>query len=457
MEKSEATYKTESELFHRHLNKFSCLMIGIGGLIGGGIFSVIGAISAYAGPYAYLSYLITGCIGLFNVYSYSKLTSKWSDPGGEYSCVSTVFCDTPLAFLGPFIGILLYFGYISTMALYAYTFSVYFILMFNIKYNFLIISIIITTVIVFFTLVNLKGVKQSSRIQNIFVTTKILILILFIIFGLIYSLKTPLMFLDNVGFNSQLFNSLPGIFIGSSSIVVSYVGFQLIAYHSYEMEDVKGGLKTMKWSLIISMIIYIAVAFTAVAVLGVSGLIGDDIHDAEIAIAHAASNFMGPFGMFAIIIGALLSTSSALNATMLGSSRLAYMISFNQIFPKFYSKISKHKVPYNSIIITSIFSILLALFTGGALEIAGLAGLIFAQIFFIINYSAFKSREIIQSKSILTLLGMALMALLFITLIINYVIHIDSEIFSLIAFICIEILSLFFVLRKKKRNLIKNE
>ena len=452
MEKHNLTYKTESHLFHKHLSKFSCLMIGIGGLIGGGIFSVIGAISNYAGPYAYLSYLITGCIGLFNVYSYSKLTSKWSDPGGEYSCVSSVFCDTPLAFLGPFVGILLYFGYISTMALYAYTFSVYFIVMFNIKYDFLIISVFITIIVTFFTLVNLKGVKESSLIQNIFVSLKVLILILFVILGLVYSLKTPFTFLSNVGFNSQIFSNFPGIVIGSSSIIVSYVGFQLIAYHSYEMEDVKGGLKTMKWSLIISMIVYIAVAFTAVAVLGFSGLIGDNIHDAEIAIAHAASSFMGPLGTFVIIIGALLSTSSALNATMLGSSRLAYMISFNKFFPKFFSKISKNKVPYNSIIFTSVFSILISIFTGGALAIAGIAGLVFAQVFFIINYTAYKSRKVIQSKSVINLLGMIFMALLFIILIINYVIQLETEIFSLIAFVCIEVVTLLFVLNIKRRK-----
>ncbi|MFX0012597.1 MAG: APC family permease [Candidatus Hermodarchaeota archaeon] len=452
MEKPELTYKAESHLFHKHLSKFSCLMIGIGGLIGGGIFSVVGAISTYAGPYAYLSYLITGCIGLLNVYSYSKLTSKWSDPGGEYSCVSNVFRDTPLAFLGPFIGILLYFGYISTIALYAYTFSVYFILMFNIEYNPLIISLFIVLIIAFFALVNLKGIKESSRIQNIFVSLKVFILILFVVFGLSFSLRTPFSFLNNVGFNSELLGYVPGIFIGSSSIIVSYVGFQLIAYHSYEMEDVNGGLKTMKWSLIISMIIYVLVAFTAVAVLGISGLIGGSIYDAEIAIANAASNFMGPLGMVVIIIGALLSTSSALNATMLGSSRLAYMISFNNVFPKFFSKISKNKVPYNSIIITSIFSMLLSLFTGGALAIAGIAGLIFAQVFFIINYTAFKSRKVIQSKSIVNLLGMVLMALLFITLITSYMIHLESELYSVIAFACIELVTLFYVINLKRRK-----
>ena len=454
MEKSNIDHDAETQLFHKHLGKFSCLMIGVGGLIGGGIFSVVGVISSYAGSYAYISYLITGLIGLFNVYSYQKLTSKWCDPGGEYSCVTNAFINTSLKLLGPFIGILLYFGYISTMALYAYTFSVYFMLIFSIEYNFLFITLITIGMITFFTLVNLKGVKESARVQNIFVTIKVLILILFVFFGLMSSLKNPTLFLNNVGLSSKSLNKInfPGILIGSSSIIVSYVGFQLIAYHSYEMKNVDGGLKMMRWSLIISMIVYISVAFTAVAVLGVSGLVGENVHDAEIAVANAASNFMGPLGLYIVIVGALLSTASALNATMLGSSRLAYMISFDGIFPKILSKISKNKVPYISIIFTSSMSVLLSIFTGGALAIAGLAGLIFAQVFFIINYSAFKSRKIIQSNAILNLIGMVLMAFLFTILLFNYIMNLETEIFSLISFVIIELATLLFVYNLNKRK-----
>jgi amino acid transporter len=51
-------------------------MIGIGGLIGGGIFSVIGVISIYTGPYTYISYFITGVVALITVYSYQKLNFK---------------------------------------------------------------------------------------------------------------------------------------------------------------------------------------------------------------------------------------------------------------------------------------------------------------------------------------------------------------------------------------------
>jgi len=154
----------DSSLFHKHLSKFSCLMIGIGGLIGGGIFSVIGVISIFTGPYSYISYFLTGIIALFTVYSYQKLTSKWCNPGGEYTCIQGALSGTTLQNLGPFIGILLIFGYVSSMALYSYTFSIYFIFLFNLKYIFFLIALIITILFAFFIFVNLKGVKESSRI-----------------------------------------------------------------------------------------------------------------------------------------------------------------------------------------------------------------------------------------------------------------------------------------------------
>jgi len=96
-----------------------------------------------------------------------------------------------------------------------------------------------------------------------------------------------------LNFNSISNFNFFGIILGSSLIIVSYQGFQLITYGVYEMEDRKGGLNMMKWSLIISLIIYCCVAFTAVAVLSISELIGNHVHDAEVAIAIAALNFMG--------------------------------------------------------------------------------------------------------------------------------------------------------------------
>jgi amino acid transporter len=440
--------------FHKHLSKLSCLMIGIGGLIGGGIFSVIGVISKFTGPYAYISYFITGISALFTVYSYQKLTSKWSTPGGEYTCVQKALDGSRFQNLGPFVGILLIFGYISSMALYSYTFSVYFLLFLNIKYNFYLIILIVIILFIVFILINLKGVKESSQLQNLLVLIKIIILIVFSVFGIRFALQDTTQMITNIGLGFSSFKNINlwGILLGSSLIIVSYQGFQLIAYASYEMEDKEGGLKMMRWSLIISMIIYCFVALTSVAVVGISGLIGSGQHDAEIAIGNAALSFLGKFGMMIIVIGALLSTASALNATLLGSSRLTYMMSIDRIFPKTLSKISKNKVPYISIISIGFLSTILTISTGGALAIAGIAGFIFAQIFFIINFSNYKARKNTNSNQIIPIIGMILTAFFFIILIIYSVSNIKYELVSLISFFLIECVSLFFVFHIKNNK-----
>ncbi len=447
-------YLKDQFIFHKHLSKFSCLMIGIGGLIGGGIFSVIGVISIYTGPYSYISYLITGFVALITVYSYEKLNFRWSGPGGEYSVIQGAFKDKRLQILGPFAGLLLIFGYITSMALYAYTFSIYFLHLFNVEYNYLLLSVIIIVIFMLFTLLNLRGVKESGRLQNILVIVKVLILIVFSIAGISYALQSPQQMILNVGFNINSLNKIDitGLLIGSASIIVSYQGFQLIAYVPYEMEDVKGGLKMMRWSVIISMILYCSVGFTAIAVLGISGLIGGGVHNAEIAIANAALSFMGRYGMVIIIIGVLLSTASALNATILGASRLIYLLGIDRIFPQKLSLLSKNKVPYNAILFISIISAIFTILTGGSLAIASAAGLIFAQVFFIINFTNYKVKKETQSKALFPLLGMILTSFFLLILIAYNIINIKQEIISFISFLVMESSVLFFVLHIKKKN-----
>ncbi|MFX1315912.1 MAG: APC family permease [Promethearchaeota archaeon] len=454
MQETKILQQDHESSFHKHLSKFSCLMIGIGGLIGGGIFSVVGVISKFTGPYAYISYFITGISTLFTVYSYQKLTSKWCSPGGEYTCVQGALYGSKFQNLGLFTGILLIFGYISSMALYSYTFSVYCLLFFNIKYNFSLIIIIVIFLNITFILLNLKGVKESSRIQNLLVLIKLLILVIFSLFGIRFALRDTNQLIINIGLDTKSINNISfmGILLGSSLIIVSYQGFQLITYASFEMEDKEGGLKMMKWALIISLIIYCFVALTAVALIGVSGLIGNAVHDAEIAIGNAALSFLGRYGMMIIVLGALLSTASALNATLFGSSRLTYMMSIDKVLPKYLSKVSKNKVPYISILTIGFLSIILTISTGGALSIAGIAGFIFAQIFFIINFANYKARKSTKSNPIIPIIGMTLTSLFFTILIIYSFINIKYEMVNIVSFFLIESISLFFIFHINSKN-----
>jgi len=447
-------YPRDQLIFHKHLSKFSCLMIGIGGLIGGGIFSVIGVISIFTGPYSYISYLITGFVALITVYSYQKLNLKWSGAGGEYSVIQGAFKDSKRQILGAFAGLLLIFGYITSMALYAYTFSIYFLHLFNIEDNYLFLSVIIIAIFMIFTLINLRGVKESGRFQNFLVVIKVLILIVFSITGITYALQSPQKMILNVGLNIDSLKSIDivGLFIGSASIIVSYQGFQLIAYVPHEMKDVKGGLKMMRWSVLISMVLYFFVGFTVISILGVSGLIGGGIHNAEIAVANAALNFMGKYGMVIIIIGVLLSTASALNATILGVSRLIYILGIDRIFPQKLSLLSKNKVPYNAILFISIISALFTILTGGSLAIASVAGLIFAQVFFIINFTNFKVKRETKSNAIVPFSGMILTGFFFIILLCYNFINIRQELLSFISFLIMESSVLFFVFHNNRKN-----
>jgi len=437
-------------------------MLGIGALIGGGIFSVLGILSVVAGPYSYLSYLFTGLLSLFTVYSYMKLTLRFGNTcGGEYSLIQQAFNGRKQQRLNIYTGIILYFGNITTMGLYAYTFAIYFIHLLGINEDWVLEFDIIFLIFIFIIIINALGVKNSAIAENILVMIKIIILLLFSICGIYYAFCISKMGLFNLGFHNGTWHSFNpiGILIGSGLIIVSYQGFQLISNACLEMKDREKGIKTMNYAQIISMLIYIYTTVATVAALGVEGIIGETDRDAEIAIANAANLFMGNYGKIIISIGALFSTLSALNATLLGTSRLAFMMSFDNIFSARFSKISdKYHVPTNSIIITGILSAFIAVTIGGALGLAALTDLIFAQVFIIINYTNFKAYKETKSKKIISLLGFFSIIFLVLCLMIYLVFNFKDNWIAIILFVLMQIISVFLMKKNgRKLTLINNQ
>jgi amino acid transporter len=429
-------------------------MIGIGALIGGGIFSLLGLITIFAGPYSYISYAMTGTVTLLTVYSYEKLTLKWSSPGGEYIAVQNAFSGSKFQKLAPVIGVLLYLGFICSMALYSYTFSIHALLLFNLESNLFSITIVSVLLISFFMLLNLKGISATSRMQNVLVIIKVVILIIFIVFGLAFALRNPQNLAINLGFTFESLKSvnIGGILFGGVSIIISYEGFQLISYEVNEMKDVNSGLRMMKWAVFIVMILYVFIALVALGVIGVSGLIGLGQQDAQVGVAMAANQFLGVFGIYIVITGALVATASALNATILGSSRLAYMLAKEKVFPGIFSRISKAKVPSISILITSIISILLTIIIGGILAIAGIVSIIFSQIYFIINFTNYKVRKQTNSNALIPLISMVLTASYLVILIVFNIVNFKTELMTLIVVTLIEMITIVVVLQKKKNE-----
>ena len=390
--------------FAKELGLKEAVSIAVGAMIGGGIFSVLGRLARMAGPSSVISFFLGGIIALLTATSYYKIVAKYPSAGGEFVILRKGFKDKP--FFGNMVGMMLWLGYSVTIALYAFTFGLYMssfifrftgIEFFQIGYEGLIINgfnthltgrrVLAFLSILLVMMINLRGVKETGTIQNLIVLFKVAVLMFIAVVG--FALFKPEnyqpFFIDANPLNPEsgedlgLFGGLSGMIIGSAVIFVSYEGFQVIAN---TVEELKNPARDVKIGMIISIVV---VTFTYCAVtIATFSLVDDPHHITEDALIEAVK-FMGDWAVALVAFGAAASTTSAINATLLGSSRLAYVMADYGAFPKNIAKISKKsKVPYMAIIITSGVSWFFTFF-GNAEEIAEVGSIIFLGIFLSIN------------------------------------------------------------------------
>lgn len=409
----------------KELGLKEALAIAIGAMIGGGIFTALGRVVVLAGPFAVFSFLLGGIISLLTAHSYVKLVSKYPSAGGEFVILRRGFSNP---FFGNFIGMLLWLGYSVTIALYASTFGAYVSEWFHriIEISFFdphstdlinFRQLMSATAIFTFMAINLKGVKETGFIQNIIVSFKLGVLLLLATIGLLFIQPDRYVKsferVESTG-GSVFMTFFSGIFVGGAIIFVSYEGFQVIANTVEELKDPTRIVPIgMYVSVVVVTITYMAVSFVAI------GLIDGEI--TETALIQAVE-FLGPVAVTLITLGAIASTTSAINATLLGSSRLAYVMSDWEAFPKKLATISqKSKVPYVSIIVTSVISFLFtALGTGSV--IAEVGSIIFLVIFLAINFSVikiYKDESTLVSKIAVFLISLNLLLAVYFALFIS--------------------------------------
>ena len=206
------------------LGRIELIAIALGGMIGGGIFSILGVAVNIVGGAAPIAILFGGVLAFFAAYSYTKLAVYYKDEGATYSFFKKTFSKSPFA--ASAIGWLVSFGYISTLALYAFTFSSYLSSTITSLNGAWTREIIAAAILIFFSLVNIFSVKGMGIIEDILVFTKVAILLvisgLFIATGDFDNLTPSLE--DNYSFFS--------IMIVASVTFVAFEGFQLVI-HAY--------------------------------------------------------------------------------------------------------------------------------------------------------------------------------------------------------------------------------
>jgi len=359
--------------------------MAVGGMVGGGIFSVLGVIVGIAGQWAWLSFVLAGLIALISAFSYSQLSIKYKKSGGAFTFLNEI---NHQGIAGSLSWVLI-IGYILTISVYAFTFGHYVAHVFNLGSWFP--RVLAFAIIAALALVNLRGVGESSKLEIITVWGKLFVLLGLSIFGIIHWSPEQL----TAGIEPKSWSTA---IIGAATIFMAYEGFQLL---SYDYEDIKNPEKTLPRATISAVIavicIYILVALGATMLVGAETL----IQEKEVALSIAGKQAFGITGLVFVTIAAAFSTGSAINATLFSTGRLMETVAKKKDLPHIFVKENEANIPYYAIIIMAGLAAVLA--TIGSLDtLVDAASLIFLITFAVVNFISFQQK---MKYRILSLIG----------------------------------------------------
>ena len=326
------------------LGLLEVVAMGVGGMVSGGIYAVLGIAMRQSGNAVPLSYLIAGVITLLTAYSYLKLTLHYEEHGGAFTFVEHATDNLHIA---GFVGWVLVVGYVGVMAMYAFAFGAYTLVaaeaIVGIELPQLLRPIISVLMIGAFVGLNLSGVHETGLFEDIAVYLKILVLLSLTALGIAFYGGDPISIdFFNKGYLSPI--------TGFAIIFVSYEGFQLLVYDYDDIENVERTLPIgMYASIIIAILIYVSVSFMATLQLTPDQLIAHE----ETALAAAVSNIplLGAVGFVLVILSAIKSTSSGINATLFGTSRLVHEIATEGVIPRLFSFRNREGIPVYALLL----------------------------------------------------------------------------------------------------------
>ncbi|MBO0331472.1 APC family permease [[Muricauda] lutisoli] len=364
------------------------ISIGIGGMVGGGIFAVLGLAVTLSKGGTPLAFLFAGILALITSYSYVKLSKKYADRGGTVKFINQGFGRT--VFSGG-INNLLWVSYIIMLSLYASAFGSYAPNLVPITGSELDFHIYASAIIVLASIINYYSIKVVGMIESYAVIIKLVILISFIGVGLYGLIGNP----NLEQLSPENWEAPLQLLTGGMVIFVAYEGFELIANSAPDIENPE---KNIPRAYYIS-IIFVVLLYIIIAVVTVGSLPFDTIKTAEdYVLAEAAKPMLGQAGFTIITIAALISTFSAINASIYGGSRVSYEIAEEDELP--------HQFTYQlwnqpiGLLITAILTLVLT--NTLELESISTAGSVgFLLVFATVNYVGFKlSKDTKGLKSI---------------------------------------------------------
>jgi len=393
----------------RDMGLMHVTMIGVGAMIGAGIFVLTGLAAGIAGPALILVFALNGLVTGLTAMSYAELGSCFPEAGGGYLWVKEAL-PQPNGFLSGWIS---WFAHAVACSLYAVAFgafSVDLLQMGGVDFSRIIpesikaephvlgaklIAVIITLLFVY---INFRGAKETGQAETFVTLLKIVVIALFIGFGIfaMFSGQQPEPWQRHF---KGFFQKGPlGIIMAMGLTFIAFEGYEIIAQCGEEVKNPKRNIpRSIFLSLLIVVPIYILVAFVALGAVSPEGgqptwqYLGEK---GELAMIEAAESFMlGKLGRIIFLIGGLFSTMSALNATVYSSSRVSFAMGRDHNLPGLFGRIHhKKRTPHLAVFISGAFIILMA----AALpieDIASATDAMFLLLFIFVNLAVINLRK----------------------------------------------------------------
>jgi APA family basic amino acid/polyamine antiporter len=387
------------------LGLLDATMIGMGAMIGAGIFVLTGLAAEIAGPAAIFVFALNGIVTAFTGLSYAELAASVPKSGGGYAFVREIFDD-----LSSFImGWMLWFAYMIAGALYALGFAPNFLELLHVygvvpppdQVGAVAVPVVGAAVPIPFLLaftavlglvaLNAVSTAASGSVETIFTIVKVSILVVFVVFGLTSPMFSGAEF-------QPLFSdgSGPGAILPAMGLTfIAFEGYDLITTVTEEVKNPRENIpKAIFLSLGVTVVVYLAVVTVAVGTLGAQGL----ADAGEAGIATAATSFM-PTGLpviqnggALIVFGAVFSTLTALNAVVIASSRVAFSMGREkQLLPSFGQLHHRYGTPLVAILASAVVMLMsVALPTQSA---GNMSSLFFLLSFIIVNVAVIRLRR----------------------------------------------------------------
>jgi amino acid transporter len=374
----------------RVIGAFSATMLGVGAMIGAGIFVLSGIAAGYAGPAVILAFALNGVIALSVGACFAELSSAMPRAGGSYFWVREAMGRA----VGFFVGWVSMYANIIASALYALGFGAFAVALFEtlgveVPVEEMFIALGLTALI---GLLQYRGISELRVAENSVTLLKILLLIGLVFGGLLLLYQRPE---PSSAFSNFMPNGWTGVMMAMAVTFVAFQGFEVITRSGEEMwRPEKNMVIAIFASIAISVTLYVLIAIVLIGVVeGEDGLPAWQYlgHFQELGMASAAAQLL-PHGDIVFYLAGIASTASAMIASTFSAIRVAFALGRSGDLPEPLAELNRQHHSPQFAVLFCVLLIMVLIVSLPIVEVAGAASQMFALLFAMVCFACWRLR-----------------------------------------------------------------